>query len=153
MPSQKLRIKPSGQIEEGRDEASSYLSPHELSVMQHACSTEYLLSSSILKSPRLDQSPDYSTVMCAERPAGDAKSNSKKRTPPSFGCTHAESRTVINPSVFDFVRTREAQRNSATTMLVLTTLLRTDVFASSKLCRFVSWVRSSFKIHSIFFRW
>ena len=62
--------------------------------------------------------------MCAERPAGDAKSNSKKRTPLSFGCTHAESRMVINPSVYDFVRTREAHRNSATTLVVLTTRLR-----------------------------
>jgi hypothetical protein len=58
---------------------------------------------------------------------------------------------VINPSVYDFVRTREAHRNSATTTVVPTIFLRTDVFAGTRLCRFASWVWRSFtrKVNSV----
>ena len=96
---------------------SSYLTSHELLIMQYAVLGTY--------PPNIEAPQDsinlQTTVQSAERPAGDARANSKKRNPLSLGCTHAERRMVINPSILLCGREKRIEIH-ATSFVVPTTL-------------------------------
>jgi hypothetical protein len=107
------------------------LSPsHELSIMQSVCRTG-CIPPSLYRS--LHDSMNLQTiVLCAERPASGTRANSKKEDLLSLGCTLAGAGWLsIRLSFCADARSAWKFTQPATSIVVPTTVLRTDVFAGT----------------------